>query len=112
MANGRPTGPFGERLTRLRKERGLTQTALAEAIGVSQRMIAYYEGETKRPPATKLAPIAKALGMTVDELLGVKRTPKPRNMRVLRVAEKLALLPPKDQAAVFRHIDALSKVAG
>jgi transcriptional regulator with XRE-family HTH domain len=33
---------FGLRLAALRKQAGLTQTALAQEIGVSQRMMAYY----------------------------------------------------------------------
>jgi transcriptional regulator with XRE-family HTH domain len=33
----------------LRKQAGITQTALAQEIGVSQRMMAYYEGPTAFP---------------------------------------------------------------
>jgi len=36
---------FGSRLTRLRQAKGLTQTELAEAVDVSQRVIAYYESD-------------------------------------------------------------------
>ena len=34
---------FGERLTTLRKEANMTQTDFAAEVGVSQRMMAYYE---------------------------------------------------------------------
>ena len=36
---------FGKRLASLRKELGLTQTELGEKVGVSCRVIAYYEGD-------------------------------------------------------------------
>jgi len=36
---------FGDRLAELRQRRGLTQTALGAAVGVSKRVIAYYEAD-------------------------------------------------------------------
>lgn len=36
---------FGERLATLRKAADVTQTAMAEEIDISQRMMAYYEGK-------------------------------------------------------------------
>ena len=64
---------FGKRLAQLRRSKGLTQVELAKKIGVSQRVIAYYEGETNFPPAHLLVPVAKALKISVDELLGSKK---------------------------------------
>ncbi len=46
-----PTSPFGQRLMRLRLERGLTQTQLAEMIESSQRAISRYETIAELPPA-------------------------------------------------------------
>jgi len=40
---------FGKRLSDLRKALGLTQKQLGEKVGVSNRVIAYYEGETDYP---------------------------------------------------------------
>jgi transcriptional regulator with XRE-family HTH domain len=48
---------FGKRLAYYRKARGLTQGELGEKVGVSYRVIAYYEGETKRPPARLIVPL-------------------------------------------------------
>ena len=42
---------FGPRLAGLRKAAGISQMALAAEIGVSQRMMAYYESPTAHPPA-------------------------------------------------------------
>ena len=40
-----PPGPWS-RVRALRKAAGYTQQELAQELGVSRRMIAYYEGET------------------------------------------------------------------
>jgi transcriptional regulator with XRE-family HTH domain len=63
---------FGLRLAALRKQAGITQTALAAEIGVSQRMMNYYEGPTAHPPAALLPAIARALRVSVDALLGTE----------------------------------------
>ena len=58
---GEAPGGFGARLAQLRKQAGLTQTALAREVGISQRMMAYYEGPTAFPPATERnAPVTLA----------------------------------------------------
>ena len=70
---------FGKRLASLRKEQGLTQTQLGERVGVSCKVIAYYEGETHYPPAHLIEPLAKALKVSTDELLGVKLIKQQRD---------------------------------
>ena len=57
--NDRPT--FSRNMIRLRKERKITQTELAELTGLSKRMIAYYENEAVKPPIDKIETIAKVL---------------------------------------------------
>ena len=61
---------FGERLASLRKASGFTQVELAAELGVSQRMVAYYESPDTTPPAHLLPAIAQVLGVTIDELYG------------------------------------------
>jgi len=70
------TTSFGPRLAQLRKAAGYTQIELAQDLGISQRMVAYYESPAASPPANLLPRIAAALGITIDELFG--RTPKRR----------------------------------
>jgi transcriptional regulator with XRE-family HTH domain len=54
---------FGERLREARKEKGLSQGALAKIVGVKQPTIAELESEGKG--SSKAALIAKALGVSV-----------------------------------------------
>lgn len=65
-------GTFGHQLMTCRKRRGYTQGELADMVGVSQRVISYYENESKHPPSTILIKLAEALGVSCDTLLGRK----------------------------------------
>jgi len=99
---------FGARLSRLRKEAGYTQQELAQEIGVSRRMIAYYEGETERPPTTLLPALAEALGVTTDALLGVaalKRAAKP-DRRLQRRMQQIERMNPREKRQVLQLLDA------
>jgi transcriptional regulator with XRE-family HTH domain len=101
---------FGRRLAQLRKAAGYTQVELAADIGVTQRVIAYYEGQTDHPPTTLLPAIAKALKISTDELLGtapIKKQPKPRNTRLHRRLEQIHQLGIKEQRQVLQFLDAL-----
>lgn len=100
---------FGQRMARLRKIRGITQVELGKKLGVSQRVITYYECETKRPPVVYLPLIAKILNVTIDELLGIKKTEETQagNARIWRRLRKIEQLPPKDQRAVIHYVEAL-----
>ncbi|MFH1618220.1 MAG: helix-turn-helix transcriptional regulator [Candidatus Margulisiibacteriota bacterium] len=102
---------FGKRIADLRKMRGLTQHQLGKAIGVSKRVIAYYEGETKYPPAHLIVPLAQALNVSTDELLGVKDvTPivAPQCAALWRKLKILEDFPEKDRKAVLHYVDALA----
>ncbi|ARO54552.1 transcriptional regulator [Methylorubrum zatmanii] len=56
----------GLRIQALRKSRGLSQTALGVAIGVTFQQIQKYENGTNRVGAGRLSDIARALGAPVS----------------------------------------------
>ena len=63
------SNPLGEKIRKLRKEKGLTLDRLAEMTGSSKSYI--WELENKNPPrpsADKVSKIAEALGVTADFL--------------------------------------------
>ena len=60
---------FSEKLTRLRKREGLSQEALAEALGVSRQAVSRWEQGTALPDAAKLLPCARYFSVSVDWLL-------------------------------------------
>jgi len=102
---------FGQHLARVRKQRGFSQVALAEKIGVTARVLCYYERETKRPPAHLLPKIAAALDLSLDELLGTKDVHldgRSVDAKLLRKLEKLKDLPAEDRRLVVQMIDSLA----
>lgn len=66
------TQTLGKRIAMLRKEKGLTQEQLAEKVGVSAQAVSKWENDISCPDITLLPLLADILGVTVDELLGVK----------------------------------------
>ena len=63
---------LGEKVQRLRKERGMTQSELAERAGVSQAIISRLENKVRsNVNADVLKGLAKALGCTTDYLVGM-----------------------------------------
>lgn len=110
----KPTFPFGERLMKLRAERGLTQTQLAEMIGSNQPCISTYETVAEYPPTSVLVDMAKALKVSADELLGLKSganklqpADNPEERRLWKVFRKMLSLPERDRRAVIRLVNSL-----
>ena len=99
---------FGDRLAKLREATGLSQRALGSQVGLSQRMVAYYEGRAALPPGHVLSALSDALGATVDELIGAKPIPVPRahNQRLWRRFSQIEKLPVRDRKELFSVIDA------
>ena len=61
---------FGNRLAKLRKEKGLTQEELAEKVGVSRQTLGKWESGEVSPETENIVALAKALEISTDELLG------------------------------------------
>lgn len=59
---------FGRRIQQLRKERKLTQEALAESIGVDRSYMGFVERGERNPTLDKIIKISKALKMSLSEL--------------------------------------------
>lgn len=110
----------GARLRRLRVTRGLTQDELGKKLGLSQRMIAYYESQGGTPSTPLLAKLAKALHVSTDEIVGVKRgtiasADLPQTSQQIRLWRRLRLLDrlaPTDRRSIIRQIEALAREAG
>lgn len=60
---------FGAKIADLRKEKGLTQAQLADLLNISNKTVSRWETGEGYPEITLLSPLARALGVTVDELL-------------------------------------------
>lgn len=98
----------GARLAELRKRAGYTQQELAEAVQTTQRMISYYETQAEPPPSTLLPELARVLGVSVDQLLGLAPLKKSRlpDSRVLRRMQQIEALEPTEKRQVLQVLDA------
>lgn len=69
----RLTGPIHGRISALREKAELTQEQLADACGVDKTAVSHWENGVARPGLLRLNAIAKALDVTVDDLIDGER---------------------------------------
>lgn len=96
-------------LRRLREAAGLSVRELAKQIGESNTNVSYWERSGQIPRSDVLAPMAKALGVTVHELLG---EPKPGRAvtpggKLGQVFDRVAKLPRRQQDKIIEVVNAL-----
>ncbi|WP_298020136.1 helix-turn-helix domain-containing protein [uncultured Dysosmobacter sp.] len=60
---------FGERLVRLRNQKGLSQDALAESLGVSRQSVSKWETDASVPELDKLVKLSDLFEVSLDELV-------------------------------------------
>jgi transcriptional regulator with XRE-family HTH domain len=71
-----PTNEFGKRLARLRKESGLSLRGFSAQLGISHRMLYFYESKGGNPPLSLIPKMAQILGVSIDQLFGVNSSSK------------------------------------
>ena len=74
---------IGMRIGQIREDAGLTQSALARAIGTSQSAISQIEAGDRNPSYEMLRSIAEALGVTPAYLVGPEESGLSREEQVL-----------------------------
>lgn len=67
---------IGKFLSELRKERGMTQQQLADAIGVSNKTISKWECGKGMPEMSSITPLCQTLQINVNELVSGERLPE------------------------------------
>jgi len=82
----------GQRIRIYRKAKGLSQTTLADQLGVTFQQVQKYENGTNRIGAGRLMRIAQVLGVPVTTLLGVNDTTTIKSSARRKVASSLKLL--------------------
>jgi transcriptional regulator with XRE-family HTH domain len=98
---------LGARIAQLRKDQGMSQQSVADALGVAQQTYAHYEVGRIRMPISLLPELAPLFGVSIDDLLGrrsatSKRGPTPRLQQQI---ERLNLLPKAQQKVVMQMLD-------
>ena len=105
---------IGQRLARLRKERGLTQVELANKLGIIQSLVSDYETDRLRLAAETAVRFALALDISTDDLLRPQTKKSPRkgpSLKIVRRMEEIEKLPPRQQSLVLSALDSILKGA-
>ena len=108
-----PQESLGQRIRHLRKAKGLTQTELGRRVGISPRMMAYYEIQGGVPSANLLGKLADALCVSLDVLAGRASAPRrpgetPEDFRLWRRLKRVAELPVHDQKTILKMIETMA----
>jgi transcriptional regulator with XRE-family HTH domain len=101
---------IGQRVARIRKERGYTQVELAGRIGTVQALVSDYETDRLRLSAEMATRFALALDVSTDELLhpkAKKKNSRKPSLKVMRRMEEIEKLPPRRQAFVLSALDSI-----
>ena len=88
---------FCKRFKELRTERNLTQTDVANALGVTTQAVSKWESQSSLPDIAMLIPIADFYGVTVDYLLGHDMAEKEKEILSYLDRQETLFLLPKEQ---------------
>ena len=66
-----------------RKEKGFTQSELAELIGVSMQAVSKWETDAGMPDISQIVPLAKVLEVSSDKLLGLSEYESSEELAIL-----------------------------
>jgi transcriptional regulator with XRE-family HTH domain len=101
---------FGQRVAALRKRAGLTQAALAEALGVSPPLVAYYERQTANPTVDVVNKLATFFDVPPSHFLdGDGKTGESKRGPLSDLdqrVERLRQLPKSKHKLLLRMLDA------
>jgi transcriptional regulator with XRE-family HTH domain len=100
----------GKRLRAFRQSAGLSQSELAQRLGVHRSNIGFWENNGIIPRSDLLTPMAEALGVTVNDLLG--KASKPQRVaapmgRARLVFDQVSKLPRRQQQHIIRVVEDL-----
>jgi|TARA_Y100000385_G_C12998019_1_gene595836 transcriptional regulator with XRE-family HTH domain len=104
---GMTSDPNTSHLRKLREAAGLSLRELARQLDQQPTNISFWERTGKLPRAEVLIPMARALGVSVEEILG---EPAPTNNRkpggkLGEVVEDLSSLPRRQQQRILRAVE-------
>ena len=99
---------IGRRLREVRNRRALSQSKLAELVGITQTLVSDYEIGRLRLNAGLLLRFARALRVSADEILGLKETKENgffRDRRFIRRMQEIEKLSRPEKQALLKTID-------
>ncbi|WP_236127736.1 helix-turn-helix domain-containing protein [Cedecea colo] len=102
---------LGNRISALRKDAGLTQVQMAEALSVSQQAVQSWKAGRRRIQIPILPAVAKLLSVSLEGLLGEEAENAPRKRgpasRLEQQIQMIGQLPKSKQKLVSQMLDAV-----
>lgn len=96
---------IGDRIKKLRKEKGISVDKLAEIIGKDRATIYRYESnDIEKMPTSVLEPLATALGTTPAHLMGWDDTPPTTQDTIVKLLKAQYKLNEQDVKFVMDYI--------
>lgn len=98
---------FAQRLAAVRKERGLTQQALANQVGIHVTQVRRYEAGTSQPTLDVLRGLAVALSVSTDALVFNEDERGPADPSIRLHLEALNQLDDDERATIINLIESV-----
>lgn len=101
---------MGSMIAELRKQQGMTQLELAGKMGVTDKAVSKWERDLSCPDINSLPDLAEILGVSVDELMQIKReaeTPKKGSAEIVETVLKALTLAMGVAVAALSIMDAI-----
>ena len=107
---------LGQRIAAARKALGMTQTQVAERLGISQQTLAHYEVGRLRIAVSTLVPLSEILSSSVDELIYGEEAAKGQSKRgpaskLQQQVDQVRQLPRTKQQFVMEMLDTVIQQA-
>ena len=106
---------LGTMIAELRKRHGMTQLELAEKMGVTDKAVSKWERDLSCPDINSLPGLAEILGVSVEELMQVKKQaeePVSKAAEILEIAPKAVAMAMGIAVTVLTILNALDVKSG
>ena len=106
---------LGTMIAELRKEHGMTQLELAEKMGVTDKAVSKWERDLSCPDVNSLPNLAQILGVSVEELMQIKKeadTPVSKVSEIMEIAPKAVAMAMGIAVAVLTVLNEMDVKSG
>ena len=106
---------LGTMSAELRKQHGMTQLELAEKMGVTDKAVSKWERDLSCPDINSIPTLAEILGVSVEELMQVKKeaeAPVSKVAEIMEIAPKAVAMAMGIAVTVLTILNALDVKSG
>ena len=106
---------LGTMIAELRKQHGMTQLELAEKMGVTDKAVSKWERDLSCPDINSLPNLAQVLGVSVEDLMQVKKeaeAPVSKVTEIMEIAPKAVAMAMGIAVTVLTILNALDVKSG